>query len=90
MNKNQTNWLALSLLVLGQAACAAGTARAGDFDVKDTTSSKDMGNTVSEGNFGRQKFTITLDTRFGYDDNTLGTPDRVTEQVINPATLQLA
>ena len=88
MNKNQTTWLALSLLVLGQAACAVGTARAGNFDVKDTTSSKDMGNTVSEGNFGRQKFSITLDTRFGYDDNTLGTPDRVTEQVVNPVTLQ--
>ena len=86
MNKNQTTWLALSVLLLGQAACAVETARAGDFDVKDTTSSKDMGNTVSDGNFGRQKFSLTLDTRFGYDDNTLGTPDSVTVAVTNPAT----
>ena len=86
MNKNQSTWLAVSILLMGQAACAVGTARAGDFDVKDTTSSKDMGNTISEGNFGRQKFTITLDTRFGYDDNTLGTPDSVTVAVTNPTT----
>ena len=80
----------MSLLFVGQAACAVGTARAGDFDVKDTTSSKDFGkdfgNTVSEGDFGRQKFAITLDTRFGYDDNTLGTPDSVTEVVTNKTT----
>lgn len=86
MNKNQTTWLALSMLMLGQATCAIGTANAGDFDVKDTVSSKDMGNVVEQGNFGRQKFTLTFDSRVGYDDNTLGTPDQVTVAVTNPAT----
>ena len=75
MNKKQTTWLALSLLLLGQATCATGTARAGDFDVKDTTGGKEVNTSLGEGGFSRQKFTITLDTRFGYDDNASGRPD---------------
>ena len=78
MNKNQTTWLACSLLLMGQATCAIGTARAGDFEVKDATGGKEMTNTSGEGNFGRQKFTLTLDTRFGYDDNVLARPDTAT------------
>ena len=81
MNKNHTTWLALSLLLLGQATCALGTAHAGDFSVQDTTGGKEVPlskETLGEGNFGRQKFTLTLDTRVGYDDNTLGRPDSIT------------
>ena len=86
MNKNQTTWLAVSMLLLSQATCAIGTAKAGDFDVKDSGSSKDLGSSVGEGNFGRQKLTLTFDSRVGYDDNTLGTPDQITVAVTNPAT----
>ena len=90
MNKNQTTWLALSLLALGQAACAVGTAQAGDYDVQDTTGGgKDVNTTLGEGNFGRQKFTITSDVRFGYDDNTLGTPDQITVPITNSAGQQV-
>ncbi len=88
MNKNQTTWLALSFLLLGQATCAVNPARAGDFDVKDSGSSKDVNTDLGEGNFGRQKFTLTLDTRFGYDDNTTGRPDQATQAVytVSPIT----
>ncbi len=75
MNKKQTTWLALSLLALGQATCLLPSARAG-FDLKDTVDTKD--NTPVDGNFSRKKFTITGDVRFGYDDNPLAQPDRVT------------
>lgn len=82
MNKKQTTWLALSCLLLGQATCAVGTARAGDFDVKDTATGKDMQTSVGEGNFGRQKFTLTFDSRVGYDDNTTGRPDSVLQPIL--------
>ena len=90
MNKNQTSWLAFSLLALGQATWAVGTASAGDYDVQDTTGGgKEVNTSLGEGNFGRQKFTITSDTRFGYDDNTLGTPDQITVPVTNAAGQQV-
>ena len=76
MNKKQSTWLALSLVLLGQAVCPLSSARAG-FDLKDTVDTKDTGST-DEGNFSRKKFTITGDVRVGYDDNPLAQPDRFT------------
>ncbi len=90
MNNHRTTWFALSCLLLGQATCAVTSSHAGSYDVKDTTSGKDIGKDVNlgEGNFGRQKFTVTLDTRFGYDDNASGRPDSVLVPItaIDPAT----
>ncbi len=41
----------------------------------------------ARGPFGRQRFTLTFDSRFGYDDNTLGQPDTATIVVgTNPPT----
>lgn len=71
-------------------------------DIQETSASgKDIGKEVAslgEGNFGRQKFTITLDSRVGYDDNASGRPDSVRlpvyatnaagQIIVNPATGQ--
>ena len=76
MNKKQSSWLALSLLLLGQAVYPLQPARAG-FDLKDTVDTKDTA-TEGEGNFSRKKLTITGDVRVGYDDNPLAQPDRFT------------
>ena len=76
MIKKQSTWLALSLVILGQAVCCFPLAYAG-FDLKDTVDTKDTG-TADEGNFSRKKLTITGDVRVGYDDNPLGQPDRFT------------
>ena len=76
MNKKQSTWLALSLVLLGQAVCPLQPARAG-FDLKDTVDTKDSGAT-DEGNFSRKKFTINGDVRLGYDDNPLAQPDHFT------------
>lgn len=74
MIKKQTTRFALSLLLLAQASWALPLARAG-FDLKDTVDTK---GSVDEGNFSRKKLTLTGDVRFGYDDNPLAQPDRVT------------
>ena len=57
--------------------------RAGDFQLKDFggTDSTPSG----DGTFGRQRFTLTFDTRFGYDDNTLSQPDTATVDLTNAA-----
>ena len=78
MNKKQSTWLALSLVLLGQAVCPLHSARAGSsFDLKDTVDSKDVAS-EGEGNFSRKKFTISGDVRLGYDDNPLAQPDKFT------------
>ncbi len=76
MNKKQTTRLAFSLLLLAQVSWGLPLARAG-FDLKDTSDTKGSSD-VDEGNFGRKKFTLTGDVRFGYDDNPLSQPDHVT------------
>lgn len=85
MNKKSVSWLSLSLLLLGQATCALPTLRAGELDLAGSTDNSNSSTvdgkgstTVSEGGFGRQRFSVNLDTRFGYDDNTLGQPDTST------------
>ena len=87
MNKPRSTSLALSLLLLGQMAYALPGARAGDLDLQSSISDSKAAAAVDEGHFGRQRFTLTFDSRFGYDDNTLGQPD--TTRVItgtNPLT----
>ena len=74
MNKKQSAWLALSLMLLAQATWILPTARAG-FDLNDTADTKE---TIDPGNFSRKKFTLSGDIRFGYDDNPLAQPDEVT------------
>lgn len=85
MNKKQSTLLALSLLIAGQAAYLAPSSSAGSIDLSNTVDTKDASKdeTPSEGNFSRKKFTLTGDVRFGYDDNTLASPDHVT--VLNAA-----
>ena len=82
MNTKRFTWLSLSLVLLGQAICATAhrCRRATTISARAAGSAspdKDKGNSdVSEGGFfGRQRFNLTFDTRFGYDDNTLGQPD---------------
>ncbi len=91
MNTKRFTWLSLSLVLLGQAICVLPSAQAGNYDLgtSGSSASLDKGNSdVSEGGFfGRQRFTLTFDTRFGYDDNSLGQPDTVT--LINPANGKL-
>ncbi len=82
MNKTSFSWLSLSVLLLGQATCALPSLRAGAYD-SPVALGKDS---VSEGGFERQRFTLTFDTRFGYDDNTLAQPDNFTTFVTNPVT----
>ncbi len=84
MNKTSLPWLSLSLLLLGQATCALSPLRAGSFDNAPLALGKDS--SVGEGGFGRERFTVNFDTRFGYDDNTLGQPDSVSTFVTNPTT----
>ncbi len=84
INKPLT-WLSFSLFLLGQATCNLPSLRAADFDLASTTSvanndytsldSKDSKGGGGEGGFERQRFSLNFDTRFGYDDNTLGQPD---------------
>ena len=83
MKKTPFSWLSLSLLLLGLATCAITPLRAGSFDAPAELG-KD-GN-VSESGFERQRFTLNFDTRFGYDDNTLGQPDNFTTVVTDPTT----
>lgn len=80
MNKKPFTWLPFSLLLLGQATAALAPLHGGTFDLKDSSSasaaSDGQGSTsTSAGNFDRQRFSFNFDTRFGYDDNTLGQPD---------------
>ena len=84
--KQRSTKLACSLLLLGQIACALPAAHAQstlnandamgggmmDMGSKNVVDSKDIGD---EGHFGRQRFTLTFDSRVGYDSNTLGQPD---------------
>ena len=97
MNTKRFTWLSLPLLLLGQATGVLPSVRAGNFDLNSTvnpsasdTDSKvtlDKGNDdLGDGNFGRQKFTISSDVRFGYDDNTLGQPDSISFVATNPNT----
>ena len=92
MNKPRSTSLALSLLLLGQLACALPAVQAGDFDLQSTAdtskgmSDMDTKGTVDEGHFGRQRFTLTFDTRFGYDDNPLAQPDTVRVVTTSPTT----
>ena len=75
MNTKRFTWLSIPLFFLGQAAATLPALHAG---IDDYQSSSNKGNAVSESGFDRQRFTLTFDTRFGYDDNTLGQPDSVT------------
>ena len=73
----------LSMLLLTAAATVpSGPALAGDFDLKSTVDNKG----ISDSGFGRKKLLFTFDTRVGYDDNTLASPDSVRAQIIDPAT----
>ncbi len=83
MKKTSLSWLSLSLLLLGQVPCALTPSRAGTYD-SPVTLGKDSN--VSESGFGRQRFSLNFDTRFGYDDNTLGQPDNFATSVTNPVT----
>ena len=98
MNNKRLTWLSITLLFLGQAMGSLPSVHAGSTDLNDSSSSANIPldkSTVSEGGFDRDRFTLTFDTRFGYDDNTLGQPDsatflnlsgkRVTENV-NPSS----
>ena len=97
MNKKRSSWLPVAFLLLGQAACAVPATHAGNFDLNSTVNpgssdsdskvTLDKGNdNLGDGNFGRQRFTISSDVRFGYDDNTLGQPDSFSFQAVNPNT----
>ena len=80
MNTKPFTWLSVPMLLLGQALCALPSIHAGSFDSSDSSAGNitlDKGN-ASENGFERQRFTVTLDSRFGYDDNTLGQPDSAT------------
>lgn len=83
MNKTSVSWLSLSALLLGQATCALTPLRAG---TSDTPVALGKDSNVSDSGFDRQRFTMTFDTRFGYDDNTLGQPDSFTTLITNPVT----
>ena len=74
MTKTQSTTLALSLLLLGQLACAVPAARAGDLTLENTADTS-KGGTTDDASYGRRRFTLAFDSRFGYDDNTLGQPD---------------
>ena len=76
--------MALTLLLLGQFVGAPLAVRAGTFDLNDTVDNKEA---TDEGHFGRQRFTITFDSRFGYDSNALAQPDDLKLAVgVNPIT----
>ena len=79
MNTKPLTWLSVPLLLLGQALGTLPSLHAGSFDSSDNGGNiaLDKGN-VSENGFDRQRFSVSLDTRFGYDDNTLGQPDSAT------------
>ena len=84
IHKPKSAPLFLSLLLLGQIACTLPAARAGDFTLPGTVDTS-KGGDADEGHFGRQRFTLTFDSRFGYDDNTLGQPDSATIVATNAA-----
>ncbi len=89
MKKIRSFSFASSTLLLAASLAGVGVLRAGDFDLKSTVDSKDAVDNksdVGEGNFGRSRFVLTSDARFGYDDNTLSQPDSVTFTQLNPAT----
>ena len=63
----------------GRLAVRAGRFQLATDEQHRTTDSK--GISTDEGKFGRQRFTLTFDSRVGYDDNTLGQPDTATVEV---------
>ena len=85
--KQKSTSLLLSLLLAGQIACVLPAVHASDFNLQNTVDATGGGESSSpgEGNFGRQRFSLTFDSRFGYDDNTLGQPDSVTVTGVNAA-----
>lgn len=87
IRKQKSTSLLLSLLLAGQIACVLPAARASDFNLQNTVDAMGGGSGAlpSEGVFGRQRFSLTFDSRFGYDDNTLAQPDSVTITGTNAA-----
>ena len=85
IRKQKSTSLLLSLLLAGQIACVLPAADASDFNLQDTVDAMGGGSSSapSEGTFGRQRFSLTFDSRFGYDDNTLGQPDTATVDILD-------
>ncbi len=78
MTRKHPSKLAISMLLCGQLICVALAVRASDFDFR-STAAVDMdpaaGSNPGVGNFTRNRFNFTFDSRVGYDDNTLAQPD---------------
>jgi hypothetical protein len=89
MNKKFSVFLPATLLLLSSAMVGLPASRAGDFTLQNTTDSKDSKDSGSYGKFERSKWTLTFDSRVGYDDNPLSLPDTQFVPVFNPNTGQV-
>ena len=78
MNRKQSSWLAISMLLLGQIAGGVPAAHAGDFNLQNTVSPTDADSKDSAdagaGLFSPKRLNFTFDSRVGYDSNTLAQP----------------
>ena len=87
IRKQKSTSLLLSLLLAGQIACVLSAAQASDFNLQNTVDATGGGDSgaPSEGNFGRQRFSLSFDSRFGYDDNPNDLADSATVTGTNAA-----